>query len=431
MVLNKADTGTVNSGISGDTAKTKLWSKPYILNLIAIFAISITMTFFMPLLPIYIEMIGGSVSLAGLVVSIYTFAALVGRPFFAVLIDKYGRKPFLVMGLAFILAGCFFYRFIASIGVLLAIRVVHGIGYSAGSNAAATIAADVPPKERRSQGIGYYGFVTAASLALGPALGLLIMNHIDIKTAFAFTAVIAAVGLAAALFISYERKPEARHEQSDNAAGEREAVGTGNTEHGLNIGYEKTALPAALVMLLVAFAYSGIVTFLPAYAGTLGMHNISVYFITYAVVLLITRIIVDRFTKNRDISAVLLPGIALMAVAFVLLATGKTMPIFLAAAVFYAVGYGSVQPTLNAIVISLCAPSKRGAANSTFFSAMDLGIGLGALIFGVVSQMFGYSSVYFGCVGFMALAAAAYIILLKKRGSTAFGKAYEEKVDIK
>jgi predicted MFS family arabinose efflux permease len=167
-------------------------------------------------------------------------------------------------------------------------------------------------------------------------------------------------------------------------------------------------------MLFVAFAYSGIVTFLPAYAGTLGIAHISHYFIVYAVVLLGTRIFVDRITKTRHISVLLLPGILLMAAAFVLLGLGKTLPFFLLAAVFYGVGYGAVQPTLNALVISACPPTRRSAANSTFFSAMDLGIGLGAMAWGLLSHAFGYPAIFFSCIVFMALAAVAVLVLQQK-----------------
>jgi predicted MFS family arabinose efflux permease len=401
MSLNNVEVSNPAAG----TGRPKLWSMPYALTLVATCVASITMTFFMPLLPIYIKMIGGNLSLAGLVVSIYTIVALISRPFFAILIDRYGRKPILVVGLAFILVGCSCYRFVTIIGGLLMIRVIHGIGYSASTNATGTIAADVVPKERRGEGFGYFGFVTAASLALGPAAALLIMKSTDIRTAFAVATVIAAVGLAAAAFLSYEHSPIAQH------TGETKAKARAHA----HFGYEPTALPASLVMLFVAFAYSGIVTFLPTYAGTLGMRNISTYFIIYAVVLLLTRIIVDRITQTREISVVLLPGILFMAVAFTLLGFGKTLPLFLIAAVFYGLGYGSVQPALNAMVISACAPSQRSAANSTFFSALDLGIGLGAMVWGMVSQAFGYPAIYLGCVACMFCAALVFLLVLKKQ----------------
>lgn len=395
--------------------ETKLWSLQYILVLAAIGIISFTMTLFMPLMPIYIKAIGGNVSLAGLVVSIYTFSALLCRPFFAVLIDRYGRKPILVIGFILLVIGCFSYRFAAVISILMIVRAVHGIGYSASSNATSTIVADIIPRERRSQGIGYYGFVTAASLALGPAFGLLVMKNADIKTAFTVAAALAFLGLILSFFVSYEKKNTAQYTSEDEK--KNSSIKEGSKKSKINFGYEKTALPASLIMFFVAFAYSGIVTFLPTYAGTLGIEHISIYFITYAIVLLITRIIVDHITKKKDIRIVLMPGMILMVVAFILLGTVKTLPYLLVAAVFYAIGFGSVQPTLNAIVVSLCMPSRRGAANSTFFSSMDLGIGLGAFVWGLVSQQFGYSSIYFGCIVFMVLAMVSYLILfIRKKG---------------
>ncbi len=390
---------------------SKLWTKSYILTLFSIFVISITMTLFMPLLPIYIKMVGGNISLAGLVVSVYTLAALISRPFFAVVIDKYGRKPILISGFALIIIGCFAYRFITVIGILILFRVVHGIGYSAGSNAAGTIMSDVVPKERRAQGVGYYGFVTAASLALGPAFGLTIMKSTDVKTAFTVAAVLAAFGFIASFFVSYEKKDDIK---GLGKSGNNESVKP-ETKKKFNIGYEKTAMPAALVMIFIAFAYAGIVTFLAAHMGQLGLEEISLFFIIYAVVLLITRLVVDKITKSREISVVLIPGIVLMMAGFLLLATGKAMPVFLCAAVLYAIGYGAVQPTLYAISISSCEPRRRGAANSTFFSAMDLGIGLGALAWGFVSQRFGYSAIYFTSIVFMVLSAIAVISLLRKK----------------
>ena len=402
--MSSESLSTSNTVVNNETSKPKLWSATYVLALISVAVASITMTMLMPLLPIYIKMIGGNLSLAGVVVSVFTLAALIGRPFFAMLIDKYGRKPVLIIGFTLIMIGCFTYRFIAIIGVLMIIRVVHGIGYGASTNAAGTIVADVVPKEIRGKGIGYFGFVTAASLALGPATALTIMKHTDIKTAFLVTGVLAAIGLVTACFLSYEKKQVVQQVQETNT----------QTKGVFSAGYEKSALPASLVMLFVAFAYAGIMTFLPTYSGVLKMGDINIFFFVYAGSLLITRLIVDQITKTRNISVVLLPGIGLMAVSFILLGFTKTLPSFLIAAVFFGVGYGSVQPALNALVISACPPAKRGAANSTFFSALDVGIGLGALCWGLVSGSFGFPAIYIGCIAFMIFAAISLLTLKQK-----------------
>ena len=143
-------------------------------------------------------------------------------------------------------------------------------------------------------------------------------------------------------------------------------------------------------VICLRFAYSGIMTFLPVYAVFFrGFHNISLFFMVLCrFFLLVTRLIVDKITKKRDISLVLIPGILLMIVTFVILAVSTSINWFLVAAVFFAIGYGTILPSLNAIVISLCAPHKRGAANSTFFSSLDLGDWIRGFLFGELFQKF-------------------------------------------
>ncbi|MGQ0455418.1 hypothetical protein ACT4UM_30530, partial [Bacillus sp. SS-TM] len=58
--------------------------------------------------------------------------------------------------------------------------------------------------------------------------------------------------------------------------------------------------------------------------------------------------------------------------------------------------FGSAQPALQAAMLTIVDPSKRGVANASFFTAFDLGIGLGAILLGVVSQMFGYRILFSG-----------------------------------
>ena len=103
-----------------------------------------------------------------------------------------------------------------------------------------------------------------------------------------------------------------------------------------------------------------------------------------------------------------------MAVSFVTLAFARTEPLFILAAILFGGGYGTVQPPLNAIVISSCAPSRRGAANATFFAAMDLGIGIGAVAWGVVSASFGYPSMYGSGLLFFVAAAFGIVVLRRK-----------------
>lgn len=59
---------------------------------------------------------------------------------------------------------------------------------------------------------------------------------------------------------------------------------------------------------------------------------------------------------------------------------------FLVSAVLYGIGFGSVQLTLQSATLRLAHPDRKGVANASFLTAADLGIGLGAIVLGWVSQ---------------------------------------------
>ena len=85
------------------------------------------------------------------------------------------------------------------------------------------------------------------------------------------------------------------------------------------------------------------------------------------------------------------------------------------AAVLYGVGFGSAQPALQAAMLTIVDPSKRGVANASFFTAFDLGIGLGAILLGVVSQMFGYRILFAGSAISGLIALILFVVFVKQR----------------
>lgn len=92
----------------------------------------------------------------------------------------------------------------------------------------------------------------------------------------------------------------------------------------------------------------------------------------------------------------------------------------LVAAACYGLGFGSVQPALQACSVEKAPANRKGMANATFFSFFDLGIGLGAIIFGQLAFMFGYASIYATAAGSVMLSMLLYVYLLlrAKRSSS-------------
>lgn len=385
---------------SNSQKELPIWNKTFFLVLSVSFLMFLSMYMLLPTLPLYAQTLGGNETIAGTIVGIFTFSAVLIRPWFGNLLDRRGRKPILSLGLGLFLISSLVYHFAFTIILLLLLRAIQGIGWGASTTAASTIASDVIPADRRTEGMGYYGIASTIAMSLGPALGLYIVKYTNYALLFTASAIIAALGLAVSLLINYETPPP--KPVKAKPAGSRVIL-------------EKTALAPSIVLFFITITYGGIVSFLPAYAAYRGVADIGAFFTVYALVLLLSRPIIGKLADRYSIKWFLAPGIVLLAGALLLLAKTWTLPMFLLVAVLYGLAFGAVQPILNALVISLSPPERRGAANATFAMAMDLGIGLGAIVLGFIVQKLGFESMYLCSAVFALLALIMYFALLNRK----------------
>ena len=88
--------------------------------------------------------------------------------------------------------------------------------------------------------------------------------------------------------------------------------------------------------------------------------------------------------------------------------------------IVYGLGLGVVQPVLISKALANCGFARRGAATATYYTAYDLGFGIGAILWGIVAQNIGYSSVYYFAALFNLAAALIYFA---KYGSESNGRS--------
>ena len=62
------------------------------------------------------------------------------------------------------------------------------------------------------------------------------------------------------------------------------------------------------------------------------------------------------------------------------------------------IGYGLISPTAQTMIINLGKDTERGAANATYLTFFDLGVGAGVFFGGIIAQYSNYSTAY--AVGF-------------------------------
>ncbi|HAM80821.1 MFS transporter [Ornithinibacillus bavariensis] len=374
----------------------KIWTRDFILICLANFFIFFGFQMTLPTLPLFVKELGGSDQMVGVIVGIFTFSALLLRPYAGHALENKGRQFVYMLGLAIFVVSVGSFAFIGSIAFLLIIRVVQGVGWGLSTTATGTIATDIVPASRRGEGLGYFGLSGNIALAFGPGLGLALVGKISFTSLFL---ICAAFGLVA--FLLSTRVHYKKAEQSpDKSVTPRFDI------------FEKTAIQPSILVLFITFTFGGIATFLPLHAIERNVSGIEIYFIVYAVFLLISRTFAGRIYDKKGHLYVFLPGTVMIFVAMMLLAWLPNTSVLLVAAGLYGLGFGSVQPALQAWAVEKAAGNRKGMANATFYSFFDLGIGLGALIFGQIAFLFNYSTIYATGAGSILVSMIIYVALV-------------------
>ncbi|WP_257346941.1 MFS transporter [Pseudalkalibacillus decolorationis] len=375
--------------------KDKIWTRDFIFVCISNFFIFAGFQMTLPTLPLFVNELGGSDQLIGLVVGIFTFSALLIRPWSGHVLETLGRRFVYLTGLIIFVLSVATYSFASSIIFLFLMRIVQGLGWGMSTTAVGTIATDMIPARRRGEGMGYFGLAGNLAMAFGPALGLVLVVTLD----FSWTFMIAAFAGVAALIIA----SLIRYTPGEKATGPKKKWDI----------YEKSALVPALLLFFITMTFGGITSFLPLYAEQQHVSGIEWYFFVFAISLMIVRAFAGRLYDRKGHKAIFIPGALMILLAMIDLSFLENMWMLLSAALFFGIGFGAVQPALQAWAVQEAPKHRRGMANATFFSFFDLGVGSGAIFFGFIASWFGYSEIYLVAAGSVIISIFLYILLTR------------------
>ena len=150
-------------------------------------------------------------------------------------------------------------------------------------------------------------------------------------------------------------------------------------------------------------------SFITLYALELNLSDaVTLYFVVYALVILITRPPVGRLVDRKGENSIIYWCFLSLAVGFVVLALASNAVMLLLSAAFIGFGIGATQSITQAVIARDTPPDELGRANSTFFMSMDLGSGIGPIVIGAAIPHIGYSSSYMVLAGVALLAGVVY-----------------------
>ena len=361
-----------------DTGRPRLWTLNFISVCLLNFAIYIVFYGLAPTLPIYIETYGGSSAMSGLAMGALSLAGIVARPVAGWALDKYGRRMIIVGGLLVYLLPAVVFIWMIPVLTLIILRFFQGLGWAVANTSAWTVASDIVPPARMGEGMGIFGMTLSISMALSPALILWMEKQYSFESIFLLCAILIAFALIISLFIKYP--------QIEKQIG------------GLKPVFIETAvLRPAITILFISLVNSAQLSFIALHAIQQGLPSAGLYFTVFAVFTFVFRpisgMIIDRKGK-KGFDMVVLASCISMLISMSILARVTTLFHLALGGVFFGLGAGSIQPTILAECINMVPPSRRGAANATYWAAMDVGMACGSIGWGVVASVLGYRSMF-------------------------------------
>ena len=343
---------------------------------------------------------GASLSTAGFTSGIMVIGCLAGRFVSGNLMSVTGARLLLLGGLSLYALSLALFFLVGSLPLLFADRLLTGLAVGITGTATATIAAYVIPAQNKAFGISLFSLSTILALALGPFLGIVLMQHIKHTTIMLVMLIVAAGALAVGLLL--KNPPKVAHRI--------------HPIFELNSYIDPRVVRFAVVPLIVFLGYGCIQAFMAMYAAERGLQAAaSVFFLIYAVAALISRPITGSTMDSNGENIVIYPLFVLTAIGLLLLANADSSAMLLLAGVFVGLGYGNFQSIGQAVSLSMVTPSRFAQATSTFFIFMDFGIGLGPYIFGFLVPHMGFEGMFYALTITLAAAMVLYHFLHGRR----------------
>ncbi|MEK4036885.1 MFS transporter [Paenibacillus sp. FSL L8-0493] len=380
--------------------RTKLWTKSFIALTISALFLFMNLQMLLSSFPSYVksEFQAGDI-MVSLVTSVFALTAIASRFMTAFLMRKVSRNVLLYIGLAIAAAITGLYVVADSIGSLLLMRVGYGIGFGIASTIIPTIVSQIIPSKRMGEGIGYFGLSTSLAMSIGPMIGLNVMK----QSGFGTLAMIGMITLLLAfpvLLFSRSLPAQPKKQPTPNQS---------ESTKPLKVPFNTKLVLPAILNVMLAITYGGLLSFIALFGESVHLEQVGLFFLFNAVTIIIIRPISGRLFDKRGPASVLIPAAVCVVASLTVLSYTTSMPMLIVSALLYGLGFGAIQPTIQAWMLRTSTPAQYGMANSMFYNSTDLGVASGAIILGAISAATDYGIMYRYSAGFMVLFLIVYV----------------------
>ncbi|MDT2706001.1 MULTISPECIES: MFS transporter [Enterococcus] len=331
---------------------------------------------------------------AGMATGIYILGTLLARLIIGKTLELWGRKAVLRYGALFYLITMIAYLYMPTIGMMYLIRLLNGFAYGTVSTATNAIVTAYIPKSKYGEGINYYGLSTSLAAAIGPLIGMVLLNTTNFYFIIIFSIVLILLTTIACFAFPVKNivlTPEHREQL---------------TKWTFDSFVERKVVFISFIGFLMGLAYSSVLAFLSSYAKEIHLVSASsLFFVVYALIITFTRPMSGRIFDLRGENYVMYPSYLFLTGGLFLLSITNASWMLLVAGALIGLGYGTFMSNGQAICLKVSEDHRIGISLSTYFIGLDLGLGIGPFILGELRSMLSFQGIYL-VAGFLPVICA-------------------------
>lgn len=401
---------------TGGPAQATLLTRPFLIVTATAMVFFVYIGMLIPIVPLFIE---GPLGLGefgiGLTIAVFAVSAIIARPMLGRLADRYGRRVLLVGGASIAgLAG------IASSQVtefwqLLVMRGIMGVGEAAVFVGAATLIADLSPRDRRAEGASYFSVAVFGGIGIGPIFGEFLLGDTQFERAFAAAGAFALLAAVVALFAPARVAPLDTVDETIASAAP--------TSGRRKIMHPAAVMPGVVLATGVA-AFSTFGAFIPDYSREVGLATSGGLFAAYSLTSVLVRIFGATLPERLGPRTAVTIALGTLMIGLAILAIVPTVAALWVASIFVGIGMAFNYPSLLALTVNRASDSDRAWAISSFTMFFEVGSVFGGLFIGGFAQVVGKQTGFFG--GVVCCLIGLYLLRFKlvPAGSPGAGPSY-------
>ncbi len=349
-----------------------------------------------PAVPRYVAgPLGGGDVEVGLAVGVFSLTALLLRPWAGRLADRRGRAVLMVGGAATYALTVTCYGFADSVAVLVALRLLTGVGEAFFFVGALTAMSDLAPEERRGEALSLFSLSLYAGLALGPPAGEAVTDAFG----FGATWLLAAAGAGLAVVLTLR-------------VGDTRPDGAAPAPEAFRLIHPAAVVPA-LLLLAAIWGMAGFLAFVPLYAFDVGLDGAGLPLFGFAAIVIGVRSLGARIPDLLGARRAVRLALGTITAGLTVIGVWHTVPGLLAGTAVMAAGVALATPAIFMLALDGVPPNERGAVMGVVSMSLDVALGLGPVTFGVVATAAGRDTAFLAA----ALVAAAGLVLAYARSA--------------